>query len=330
LKTAWITGCYGFVGPYLARELLSRNVVVFGIDRAGSSAPAGLGVRHLEVNLLDVRQVAQKLRDTRPDAIFHLAAQSSAALSFQQPGETLDQNIQTTVGLLEGIRQSYEAGNAPRLLSVGSCEEYGPILDETHLPVREDQALRPASPYAVSKAAQTLLCLQYHDAYGLPIVCTRSFTHTGPGQHERFVFSSFAKQIAEQENGEGDGGNGKGILEVGNLDAVRDVSDVRDITRAYVDLLEKAAGGELVNICSGRGLRIGEGLAILTELSRLQIEVRIDPERFRPLDVPVFIGDSSRLEKLVGWKPSIPPEKTLADLLNHWRRTLPARSRLKD
>ena len=188
--------------------------------------------------------------------------------------------------------------------------------------MREDHALRPASPYAVSKAAQTLLCLQYHAAYELPIVCTRSFTHTGPGQSERFVFSSFARQIAEQER---TAKNGRGELAVGNLKAVRDLSDVRDVVRAYAELAQRGQYGEVYNVCSGRGVAIEQGLGMLLDRSSLEIEVREDPSRLRPLDVPVFVGDASKLHETLGWTPSTPLEQSLGDLLEYWREQLALR-----
>jgi len=317
LKRAWVTGSQGFVAPWLIRELTQRGVEVFGIDRPGRRPAEGSEYEGLELDLLQPEAVDRALKKLRPDAIFHLAAQSSAARSFEYPAETLQVNVQTTVSLLEGIRRS--AKNETVLLSVGSCEEYGPIRDTEDIPVREDHALRPASPYAVSKVAQTLLCLQYHDAYALPVVCTRSFTHSGPGQSDRFVFSSFARQIAEQERGDPEQ---PGKLLVGNLAAVRDLSDVRDVARAYVELAEKGTRGEVYNVCSGRGISIEDGLSILRSLSTREVEVEVDPKRLRPLDVPVLVGDVSKLCSLLGWSPSTPVEQTLADLLQDWRAQL--------
>jgi GDP-4-dehydro-6-deoxy-D-mannose reductase len=171
----------------------------------------------------------------------------------------------------------------------------------------------------VSKVAQTLLCLQYHEAYGVPVVCTRSFTHSGPGQSERFVFSSFARQIAEQEHGAKEQ---PGKLLVGNLAAVRDLSDVRDVARAYVELAEKGKYGEVYNVCSGKGIAIEDGLTILRSLSTREVEVEVDPKRLRPLDVPVLVGDVRKLRTLLGWSPSTPVEQTLGDLLQDWRARL--------
>lgn len=309
--TVWITGSAGFAAAHLARELRGRGATLYGVDRPGGRNQPD-GVTALELDLADAEAVTAALAESTPDAIYHLAAQSSAAASFQDPGATLRTNLDITVGLLEGIRHS---GQRPRILSVGSCEEYGPPEDG-ELPLREDQPLRPGSPYAVSKAAQTLLCLHYRRTYGMALVCTRSFTHTGPGQSDRFVFSSFARQIAECER---DGG---GVLRVGNLEATRDVSDVRDIARAYADLLARDDAPDLVNVCSGRELAIRRGLEMLLERAEVEIEVQPDPARLRPSDVPRFIGDPGRLRDCIGWVPETPIETTLEDLLQWWRNRI--------
>ncbi len=318
MKRAWVTGSHGFVGPWLIRELQDRGVQAWGIDRPGAPLLSDPVFEQLELDLVDEEAVRRALESTRPEVIFHLAAQSSAGLSFEQPWETLQVNLHTTVSLLEAMRRMKEP--RPVLLAIGSSEEYGPV-ERDEPPVDEDHRLRPASPYAVSKAAQTLLGLQYHKAYGLRVICTRSFMHTGPGQSERFVFSSFARQIAELERQ-----NGGGILRVGNLAAVRDVSDVRDVARAYCELVEKGEPGEIYNVCSGRGFTIEEGLKVLRSLSKAEIQVEVDPARLRPLDVPVLVGNPSRLRERLGWVPSTAIEKTLGDLLEFWRGRIRAES----
>jgi len=302
------------VGPYLVDELQRRQVAVTGVDRPGRGPHRPDEPPTLSLDLSRGEDVAQALSQTAPDVVFHLAARSSAAESFQDPLGSLLENVGLAGGLLEGARR---LPSPPILVLVGSCEEYGPVRDPGELPVGEDHVLRPASPYAVSKATQTLLGLQYHEAWKLPVICTRSFTHTGPGQSDRFVFSSFARQIAEQEC-RGDGR--RGVLEVGNLEAVRDMSDVRDVARAYVELAEHGAVGRVYNVCSGKGLRIADGLGILRRLSTLEVEVRTDPKRLRPVDVPVFVGDVGRLRETLGWVPDTPIERTLEDLLQDWRR----------
>jgi len=225
----------------------------------------------------------------------------------QPPGPT---NVLGIVHLLDAARS---ASLRPAVLVVGSAEEYGPV-GEAELPIREDAPLRPASPYAVSKVAQGALARLYGPAGGMRVVLTRTFHHTGPGRGEAFAESSFARQIAEIEHG-----LRPAVIEVGNLDAVRDFCDVRDVVRAYLLLLEKGEPGQAYNVCSGRGLRIREVLDLLLASSSARVEVRVDKERLRPADVPAQVGDPSRLRAATAWEPRIPIAETLRDLLSDWR-----------
>ena len=250
------------------------------------------------------------IEEVRPDGIVHLAGQSSVHQSWLDPGGTLRTNVLGIVHLLDAARR---AALRPAVLVVGSAEEYGPV-SEAELPIRETAPLRPASPYAVSKVAQGALALLYGPAGGMRVVLTRTFHHTGPGRGEAFAESSFARQIAEIEHG-----LRPPVIEVGNLDAVRDFSDVRDVVRAYLLLLEKGEPGQAYNVCSGRGRRIREVLDLLLASSSARVEVRVDAERLRPSDVPAQVGDPSRLRAATGWEPRIPLEETLADLLADWR-----------
>ena len=188
------------------------------------------------------------------------------------------------------------------------------VLPE-ELPLREDAPLLPASPYATSKAAQGLLAAEYARGLGLPLVRTRTFHHTGPGRGEAFAESSFARQIVEIE-----AGRRPPVIEVGNLEAVRDFTDVRDVVRAYWLLLEKGRAGETYNVCSGRGIAIGDVLQELLDVSGAAVEVRRDPERMRPSDIPAIIGNPKKLRDATGWTADIPLRQTLTDLLAHWRR----------
>jgi GDP-4-dehydro-6-deoxy-D-mannose reductase len=303
----WVTGGSGFTGSHLRRELERRGRRVFNIDFRG-------GPDALDVNLADTADVVAALENGRPQAVLHLAAQSSGHLSLEQPVETIRNNISITQGLLEAIR-FLPRESRPRLIAIGSCEEYGFVARESELPLTEDQPLRPSNPYAVSKAAQTLLCQQYRRTWGLEVLAIRAFTHTGPGQDERFVFSSWAKQIAAIER---DGGK----LQVGNLAVSRDISDVRDVARAYADLTEIEWPYDVVNLCSGRETSLEEALELLREASTAEIEVEVDQTRMRPADVPRFVGDASRLKELTGWVPSTPLRSTLTDLLEDWRARL--------
>lgn len=314
-KTVWITGGHGFVGRRLTERLAARGAEVWVLERQfGEVEPED---HVLRIALNDPEAVGEALARTRPRAIVHLAAQSSGALSHQLPRETLRNNLESTLGLLQAIL-AHDADSRPRLLSIGSCEEYGPPRGDDELPLTEEQTLRPSNPYAVSKAAQTLLCQQYRRAHGLDVLCARSFTHSGPGQADHFVFSSWAKQIAELEV------RGGGELLVGNLEVSRDVSHVDDVTRAYADLLEVPWDEDAVNVCRGVEVPLRSALDHLCSRARAEIGWRVDPARLRPGDVPRFVGDPSRLRSMIGWVPSTPIETTLDELLEWWRRQVGA------
>lgn len=304
----WITGGSGFTGAHLRRELQRRGHLVQVIDRRCEDPDT------LDLDLAEPGEVSAALQERMPAAVFHLAAQSSGRVSLQDPLGTVQNNVSITQGLLEAIRD-IEPEARPRLVSVGSCEEYGFVRNPRELPLTEEQPLRPSNPYAVSKAAQTLLCQQYRRTWGLETLAVRSFTHTGPGQDDRFVFSSWARQIATIER---DGGK----LKVGNLAVSRDVSDVRDVARAYADLAEIDWPWDVVNLCSGRETSLEEALELLRSAASVRIEVEVDPALMRPADVPRFVGDPARLRELTGWVPSTPLETTLTDLLDDWRARL--------
>jgi GDP-4-dehydro-6-deoxy-D-mannose reductase len=262
-----------------------------------------------EVNLDDAGAVASVVAATRPDRVVHLAGQSSVHESWIDPGATLRTNVLGVAHLMEALRA---AGLAARVLVVGSADEYGPV-DPGDSPVREDHPRRPVSPYAVSKVAQGLVALEYASA-SLQVVRTRTFPHTGPRRGEVFAESSFARQVAEAA-----AGRREPVLHVGNLDAVRDYTDVRDVVRAYWALLDRGAAGEVYNVCSGRGVRIGDVLRDLVAAGGVRVEIRQDPDRLRPQDVPTLVGDPARLRQATGWEPRFALDRTLADLLEYWR-----------
>jgi GDP-4-dehydro-6-deoxy-D-mannose reductase len=318
-----ITGVGGFVGGHLVRFLGAEHpeAEVFGLVRPHGSVPEvpGAGVRLIEADLNDAATVEAALDVVAPDRVVHLAGQSSVHQSWLDPGGTLRTNVLGLVHLLDALRRRRLR---PTVLVVGSAEEYGAVAAED-LPLREDAPLHPGSPYAVSKVAQGLLALQYASPEGMRVVRTRTFQHTGPGRGETFAESSFAKQIAEIE-----AGLRPPVIHVGNLDAIRDYTDVRDVVRAYWALLERGAPGAAYNVCSGRFLRLRELLDMLTRMSRVSVEVRVDPSRLRPADVPALVGDPRRLREATGWEPRIPFADTLRDLLEDWRqrvgRSVPA------
>jgi GDP-4-dehydro-6-deoxy-D-mannose reductase len=312
-----VTGANGFVGGHLVPRLLSADARVFGLVRPGTSREAAFTA--VEADLLDAAAVVRAVAEAAPDRIVHLAAQSSAKDSWQSPDATLRVNLLGLLNLLEAVRR---AGLLPRMLVVGSAEEYGAVSDASRA-IDEDTPLRPCSPYAVSKVAQGYLALQYHLAHKLPIVRTRTFNHTGPGRGAGFAESSFARQIAEIE-----AGRREPVIHVGNLEAVRDFGDVRDVVRAYLMLIEEGEAGEVYNVCSGHGVRIGDVLDRLLALSSARVEIRTDPALLRPADVPVLVGDATKLRRATPWRPEIPLERTLADLLQHWRQRIAAGERV--
>jgi GDP-4-dehydro-6-deoxy-D-mannose reductase len=310
-----ITGITGFVGSYLAEHALARGTEVYGSCRWRSKTE---NIDHLsgqiqlvECELLDLSSVEQLIEAARPDYVAHLAAQSYVGSSWHTPAQTLQTNVIGQVNLLEAIRKH---ARGARILAVGSSEEYG-LVTESELPIRETNPLRPLSPYAVSKVTQDVMGYQYFKSYGLAIVRTRAFNHEGPRRGDVFATSSFARQVAEIE-----AGRRAPVIHVGNLQARRDYTDVRDIVRGYWLLLERGEAGEVYNLCSGRAWAIQEILDFYLHASRVHpIEVRQDPARLRPSDVPVLLGDASKIASATGWQPEVPFEKTLTDLLEYWR-----------
>jgi GDP-4-dehydro-6-deoxy-D-mannose reductase len=309
-----ITGITGFVGSHLAEFALSRGADVYGSCRWRSKTENIDHLRHrihlIESDLRDLSSVQNLLELSSPDFIVHLAAQSYVAVSWHTPAETLNTNSISQVNLLEAIRTR---ASPPRFLVIGSSEEYG-LVYENEIPIRETNPLRPLSPYAVSKVTQDLMGFQYWKSYGLPIVRTRAFNHEGPRRGDVFVTSNFARQIAEIE-----AGRREPVVLVGNLRARRDYTDVRDVVRGYWRLLEDGELGEVYNLCSGHAWAIQDILDFLLAQATVRPAVKEDPTRLRPSDVPVLIGDASKIREAVGWKPEIPFEKTLADLLQFWR-----------
>lgn len=314
---ALITGAGGFAGLHLARWL-ARDLdwQVYGLIRRPVEHAPYLPVI---ADLLDRERVATVVADIAPTHVFHLAAQSHVPTSHADPGATLANNLIGQVNLLDACRALTEP---PRVLVVGSAEEYGLARPE-EMPLREEQPFRPTSPYAVSKVAQDLLGWQYFISYGLPVVRVRAFNHTGPGQSDRFVVSAFARQIAEI-----DAGCRSPVLWVGNLDAQRDFLDVRDVVRAYALALQHGEAGAVYNIGSGTAVAVRDLLDLLVGMSRSVVEVRPDPARLRPADVPLLVADSSRLRAVTGWRPEVTLEASVRETLAWWRAqvgTEPAR-----
>ncbi|CAM4388633.1 GDP-mannose 4,6-dehydratase [Paenibacillus alkaliterrae] len=315
---ALITGITGFAGSHLAEYLLSRgDVEVSGSYRLRSRMDH---IKHLsnqltlvECELKDSHSVNQLIKENRPDLIFHLAAQSFVPTSWNSPSDTLMNNTVSQVNIFEAVRK-YEIDCKIQIAC--SSEEYGLVYPE-ETPIKETNPLRPLSPYAVSKVTQDYMGYQYYQSYGLKVVRTRTFNHTGPRRGESFVTSNFAKQIAQIELG-----IMQPTLYVGNLEAKRDFTDVRDVVKAYWLALEKGDPGDIYNISSGKAFAINEMLQTLLSFSDVKIDIEVDPERLRPSDVEILLGDSSKFHAKTGWAPEIPFEQTMADLLHYWREQL--------
>jgi GDP-4-dehydro-6-deoxy-D-mannose reductase len=308
---ALITGSSGFVGRHLSTYLQREtDWQLYGVSRQALSDEP---IETVVADLAQAGEVGDLLERLRPEVIFHLAGQASVAVSFQDPVQTLQNNLLAQVYLLEAIRA---ARLDPVVVVAGSNEIYGRV-GPAELPTSEAAALRPASPYAVSKVAQDMLGLQYHLSYGLRVLRMRPFNHIGPGQDERFVVPGFAHQIALIE-----AGLQEPVIRVGNLQARRDFTDVRDIVRAYHLAATCGEPGEAYNLGSGRSLAIGELLELLLAQSSTPISVEVDPARVRPVDVPEMICDATRFRERTGWQPEIPIEQTLRDVLQERRAAL--------
>ncbi len=321
---ALITGITGFAGSHLAEYLLQEQpgVEVYGTlrwrSRMDNIEHLGKRIHLVEADLRDYSSMHRALEETRPDFIFHLAAQSFVPSSWSAPNDTIVTNVTGQTNLFEAIRI---LKLDPTVQLACSSEEYGLVLPD-EVPIKETNPLRPLSPYAVSKVAQDYLGYQYFMSYGLKVIRTRGFNHTGPRRGQVFVTSNFCSQVAAIELG-----LQEPVIRVGNIEAIRDFTDVRDMVRAYWLAVTKGTPGEVYNIATGSGIRIREMLDRLLALSKVEVKVEVDPERLRPSDVEILIGDSSKFRADTGWEPRIPFEQTLEDLLDYWREKLARRPR---
>lgn len=308
-----IIGAAGFVGGHLIDYLGTLpDVEVFAAKLSGEKVENSRGSDQniLDIDILNKQQLEEALNKVRPDYIINLAAQSSVSYSWDEPAITFNINVIGVVNVLEAIRKTKIF---TRLLLIGSAEEYGSI-SPAELPVNESRAIEPENPYAVSKASQEMAARMYVKAYQMDIIMVRAFNHIGPGQSPAFALPAFAKQIAEIEKG-----IREPVLSVGNLDAKRDFTDVRDIVRGYWELVQKGRSGEIYNIGSGCSYTIRSLLDKLISMSSSPIEVRIDPERMRPYDIPELRADIAKIQNEIHWQPQIDMDKTLSDTLNYWR-----------
>lgn len=310
MAKALIIGAAGFVGSYLAKSLKED----YGMEVAATKLPFekldGIDAEVYDLNILNKEEIVELLMSVRPDYILHLAAQSSVSVSWKNPGLTVDVNIKGSINVMDAVRELYFK---PRVLLIGSGEEYGHIKpDET--PIKEDNHLRPGNIYAATKACQNMIANIYAKAYDMELMMVRAFNHIGPSQAPIFVVADFCKQVAEIE-----AGLREPVMYVGNLGAKRDFTDVRDVVRAYGILVQKGQAGETYNIGSGHAITIQEILDKIISFSTAKVEVKVDPNKLRPVDVPIIEADISKINELTGWKPEISLDQTIQETLEYWR-----------
>ncbi len=306
---ALITGIGGFVGRHLGQHLAEQGDSVCGLGRPADSGEAATG-RMFAADLTDRAAVEQIVREVQPEAVYHLAAQSSPAESLGDPWATIGNNLLAQINLFEAL---LAANLRPRVLVVGSSDEYGRV-DPADVPTHEGVALRPLTPYAVSKVGQDMMGFQYFAQHGLPVIRVRPFNHTGPGHDARFVIPGLARQLAQIEAEEREP-----VLRVGNLNVERDFTDARDMVRAYRLALVAGVPGEVYNLGRGRSVRIADMVDELIALCRVPVQIRVDPALLRPTDIPRQEADTRKFTELTGWQPLIPWHTTLSDTLDYWR-----------
>lgn len=309
---AFVTGLDGFVGQWLARELLASGDEVAGGSRNANpsysilSAEEGARIQWFPFELQSGRQIAEALRAWQPDAIYHLAAQASVKAGFEDPVGTIEANVMGTVRLMEAC---VKATPNAAVLYAGSADAYGDVTPG-ELPLKESSPLRPGNPYAASKAAGEVVALQYAHTAPMRVVATRSFNHTGPGQRTAFAVPAFAAQIASIARK-----RQPTVLRVGNLAPKRDFSDVRDVVRAYRLLIERGHAGGAYNVCSSTSVSMRAILDQLVALAGIKVSIDVDPTRLRPTDSPDVVGDNQKLHSHTGWRPARPLTQTLRDVL---------------
>jgi len=314
-----ITGITGFVGSHLAEYILNldRKHEVYGLCRWRSSrdnlSEIYDKVTLFDADLYDLSSLVRRCKEIKPDIVFHLAAQSYVLTSFNSPIHTIWTNAIGTTNLLEAIRI---AKIDPIIHVCSSSEVYGQVTKKD-IPIKETCPLRPSSPYAVGKVAEDMVAYQYWLSYKLKTIRTRMFTHTGPRRGDVFVMSSFAKQIAAAELK-----LKRPVVEVGNLKSLRTFCDVRDAVKAYWIMVNKCKPGEVYNIGGNRTMTVGEALDILLSFSKMKFEIKVNRKLLRPSDVTLQIPCTDKFKDDTGWKPEIPLEKTLQDMMDYWRKEL--------
>ena len=308
---ALVIGATGFVGSYLIEEIknsLLCDIIATNLERE-MIYQNNIILKKLDI--LDYNSVFSLINENKPEYIFHLAAQSSVSLAWKKPELTADININGSLNILEAVKNiNYN----PKILMIGSGEEYGYIEKD---PIVEETPLKPGNIYAVTKACQNMISKVYCKAYDMKVIMVRSFNHIGPNQSSTFVISDFCKQVAEIEKGVR-----SPILKVGNLNAKRDFLDVRDVVRAYTKLIQFGKSGETYNVGRGQSIKISEVLNIILKNSNKEINVEIDKNKLRPLDVPIIEPSINKIYTATGWKPEISLEESIKDILTYWRKNI--------
>lgn len=317
MRKALVTGSEGFVGSHLTSYLTKFGFKVLGSYHRLPEEKAN-GVEYIYIELKNKKSIRQAISRYKPSFIFHLAAKSSTPFSFSNPEEAFAVNIFGTINLYEVIREMRDKHKNydPIIVQAGSSEAFGKVFPR-EIPIKENQPFRAVSPYGASKAALSLIGYQYFKAFDLKIIRLNLFTHTGPRQKRGFFVPDMASQIAEIEIK-----NKEPVIRVGNLESIRDYTDVRDIVKAYRLAALKCEPGEAYNVCSGKKTSIKEVLNFLASLSKKKITIEVDPARFRKVETALFVGNPSKFKKATGWENEIPIEKTLEDTLNWWRTHL--------
>lgn len=308
-----VIGAAGFVGDYLIDCLQKQFSHDVYATKLNTDKFVKENAQIFDLNILNPTAISELLEKVRPDFIFHLAAQSSIGFSWKNPGLTVDVNVIGSLNVLEAVRRlNYK----PRVVLIGSGEEYG-YINEDDVPIKETTKVYPGNIYAATKVCQNMMGSIYSFAYDIPIIMVRAFNHIGPKQSPLFVVSDFCKQVVEAEKG-----LCEPVMYVGNLNAQRDFTDVRDVVEAYALLAERGRSGETYNVGSGYALEIREVLEQILEQSQVPIEIKVDASKMRPSDVPIIKADISKIRREVGWFPKISLATTISDVLNYWRKSL--------
>lgn len=309
---ALVIGSAGFVGHYLVNELLKiKGMDIFASKLKNETVDFPSEVTVVDLDITNISETLDIIDKIQPDFIYHLAAQSSVALSWKMPQKTFKVNVIGTLNILQALRQINFKG---KMLFIGSGEEYGRFTPD-RLPLKESCPLCPQNIYAETKAEGERLCLLYNQVYSLDIVCVRAFNHIGPLQSDIFVTADFARQIVEIEKG-----IKEPIIYVGNLSAIRDFTDVRDVVKAYILLMEKGFSGNVYNVGGTTVCSVGIMLKMLIDLSDKKIEVVVDENKLRPVDIPQIYADINKLKKDTGYESKYTFERTLKDVLDYWRK----------